>query len=197
VTSQTSESKRVARTALPKFNRGFSLLELVVVIGIISVLLVIAIDRLRNFQIAAERVAMEQVLGALRSAIGIEMSRRVVTEGFSAVIAMDGQNPMNYLAQRPYNYLGELDGVDPETIQGSIWYFDKSVELLVYRVDNEAWFKTELEGKPRAEFRQTLVYTDQNNNGRFDRGDEVGGFGLSPVSPYRWLISTDNFADLK
>ena len=49
--------------------RGFSLLELLIVIVIISVLLVVAIDRLLILRFEAERATVRTVIGALRSAL--------------------------------------------------------------------------------------------------------------------------------
>ncbi|HYR34326.1 MAG TPA: type II secretion system protein, partial [Burkholderiales bacterium] len=53
---------------------GFSLLELVIVIVLISVLLAVAIDRLLAMKAMAERGALEQVVGTIRSGITIRLA---------------------------------------------------------------------------------------------------------------------------
>jgi len=49
--------------------RGFSLLELLIVIVIISVLLVVAIERLLRLRFEAERVTVQSVIAAMRSGL--------------------------------------------------------------------------------------------------------------------------------
>ena len=51
--------------------RGFSLLELVVVIILISVLAVFALDRLLALRFEAERIGVQSVVGALRSGLRV------------------------------------------------------------------------------------------------------------------------------
>ncbi len=166
---------------------GFSLLELVIVIVIISILLVLAISRLLALQVDAERVSMETVAGTLRSAIGMKVAEAIVKSKVADLPSYEGSNPMDLLAQLPTNYLGELDGVDPATLADGNWYFDKRAKTLVYLVRNKGFFQGGSPNPPRARFAVRLVYSDINRNGLFDRGvDEVEGLRLSPVEPYSW-----------
>lgn len=166
---------------------GFSLLELVIVIVIISVLLVLAISRLLALQVDAERVTMETVAGTLRSAIGMKVAESIVKSKVANLPSYEGSNPMDLLAQLPPNYLGELDGMDPTTLEDGNWYFDKRAKTLVYLVRNKGFFKGGSPNPPRARFAVRLVYSDINGNGVFDRGvDAVEGLRLSPVEPYSW-----------
>ena len=167
--------------------RGFSLLELVIVIVIISVLLVLAISRLLALQVDAERVTMEMVAGTLRSAIGMKVAESIVKSKVSDLQAIEGSNPMALLAETPHNYLGERDGVDPATLEDGNWYFDKREKTLVYLVRNKGFFTGGPPKPPRARFAVRLVYSDKNGNGAFDRGaDAVEGLRLSPVEAYSW-----------
>jgi prepilin-type N-terminal cleavage/methylation domain-containing protein len=167
--------------------KGFSLLELVVVIVIISILLVVAISRLLAVQVDAERVTMESVAGVLRSAIGMKVAESIVKSKVADLRAYEGGNPMDLLAEVPRNYLGELDGVDPASLETGNWYFDKQAKTLVYLVRNKGFFTGGLPNPPRARFAMRLVYSDRNGNGRFDQGkDEIQGLRLSPVEAYSW-----------
>ncbi len=167
--------------------RGFSLLELVVVIVIISILLVLAISRLLRLQVDAERVAMETVAGTLRSAIGIKVAEHIVQQDIAGLSRFQGSNPMDRLAEVPKNYLGELNGVDPATLEDGNWYFDKRSRTLVYLVRNKGFFSGGLPDPPRARFAVRLVYTDRNGNGVFDQGvDAIEGLQLAVVEPYTW-----------
>jgi prepilin-type N-terminal cleavage/methylation domain-containing protein len=166
---------------------GFSLLELVIVIVMISVLLVLAISRLLAVQVDAERVTMETVAGTLRSAIGMKVAESIVKYQVPGLAKLAGSNPMDLLAEPPKNYLGELDGVDPATLQDGNWYFDKRTKTLDYLVKNKGFFTGGAPNPPRARFAVRLVYSDRNGNGAFDPGvDEVQGLRLSPVEPYSW-----------
>jgi general secretion pathway protein G len=167
--------------------RGFSLLELVVVIVIISILLTVAVSRLLALQVDAERVAMETVAGTLRSAIGIKVAEHIVRHDVAGLKGLEGSNPMDRLAELPRNYLGELDGPDLSRLEDGNWYFDSRSRVLVYLVRNKGFFTSGLGDPPRAGFAIRLVYADRNGNGVFDQGvDSIEGLRLVAVSPYAW-----------
>lgn len=168
--------------------RGFSLIELLVVIIIISILMVLAIQRLLALQVDAERVVMESTVGALRSAIGIKVAEKIVRQKINDLAALEDSNPMNLLAEVPRNYLGEIGGeTDPYTLEKGSWYFDTTARTLVYLVDNTGYFSGGVEDPPRARFKVRLVYTDANGNGVFDAGiDSLEGVRLAVQEPYKW-----------
>lgn len=168
-------------------NSGFSLLELVIVIVIISVLMVLAMSRLLALMVDAERVTMESVAGALRSAIGMKVAESIVKSKAAELPAFDGSNPMALLAETPHNYLGELDGPDPARLEDGNWYFDRRDRTLVYLVRNKGFFAGGQPDPPRARFVVRLIYSDRNGNGVFDQGkDDIAGLRLSPVEKYSW-----------
>jgi len=168
-------------------NGGFSLLELVVVIVIISVLLVLAISRLLALMVDAERVTMETVAGTLRSAIGMKVAESIVRSKVSDLPAFEDSNPMALLAETPQNYLGELDGADPAELENGSWYFDRRDKTLVYLVRHKSFFSGGQANPPRARFALRLVYSDRNGNGVLDPGvDELQGLRLGPVEKYSW-----------
>ncbi len=176
--------------------RGFSTLELVIVVIIISLLIVFAVDRLLALRVEAERVAIEQLTGTIRSAMGIQVAATVAKEGGLQNIArLNNSNPMALLAETPGRYLGELDTPDPANIEAGNWYFDKQQGMLVYRVINSGYLQTELVGPARVRFQLQLVYTDNNQNQRYDVGrDNIHGLRLQAVEPYKWKqhVNTDN-----
>jgi prepilin-type N-terminal cleavage/methylation domain-containing protein len=163
--------------------RGFSLLELVIVIVIISILFTVAISKLIELQVAAERVAMETVVGTLRSAIGIKVAEQYARQDMAGLRALRGSNPMDRLAQLPGNYLGALDGPDPVQLADGNWYFDTRGRTLVYLVRNQANFTGGAADPPRARFAVELVYSERQ------LGSATGfveGVRLEPLEKYRW-----------
>jgi general secretion pathway protein G len=168
-------------------NKGFTLLELVIVIVIISVLLVVAISRLLALMVDAERVTMETVAGTLRSAIGMKVADHIVKSKVPELSAFEGSNPMALLAETPHNYLGELDGADPAQLEDGNWYYDKRDKVLVYLVRHKGFFSGGQANPPRARFAVRLVYSDRNGNGVFSPGvDEIQGLRLGAMEPYSW-----------
>ena len=173
--------------------RGFSTLELVIVIILISLLIVIALDRLLSLRVDAERVSVEQIAGTIRSAMGINVAATVANEGgLQNISRLHRSNPMNLLAETPGTYLGELDNPDPEKIQAGSWYYNKTNRMLVYRVINSGYLETKLKGPARIRFQLRLVFTDNNRNRRYEAGkDDIHGLRLKAVEPYAWKKHED------
>ncbi len=168
---------------------GFSLFELLVVIIIISILMVIAIQRLLALQVDAERVVMESVVGTLRSALGIKVAETYVRQGPAGLAVLESSNPMNLLAEVPANYLGELAStVDPTLLEPGNWYFDTGNRNLVYLVNNTGYFSGGLADPARARFTVRIVYSDKNGDGIYDASvDLIEGLRLAPLESYRWI----------
>lgn len=177
-----SSVKRLLHTGCRRAS-GFSLLELVVVIAIISMLLAFAIVKLWPLQVEAERVAMEQVLGALRSALGIKVADYFVRSDVAGVRSLTGTNPMDRLSEVPNNYLGALNGANPDSIEGGSWYFDVPGSVLVYRVRNQDHFRGGAGPPAQARFTIQVVYEERGRGGR----NEVAGVALVALEPYTWI----------
>lgn len=170
--------------------RGFSLIEVVIVIILISILYVVGIDKFLEMRVDAERVALENAVGTLRSALSIEVAAHIARDDIQGLYALEGSNPMRRLSEKPKNYLGELAGPDPAAIEGGKWYFDTRDATLVYRVKYGDHFKTALLGPPRARFAVRLDYDDINGNRVFDKGTEqIHGVRLDALESYAWSLS--------
>ena len=167
--------------------RGFSLLELLIVIVILSVLLVVAIDRLLVLRIEAERATVQTVIGALRSALYIQFAGAAARGEIRRMDTAGGSNPMVHLAEKPDGYIGEFYGPDPAVFEPGTWYFDLRDRALVYVVRFPQPFVTPLAGPPRLRLTVEPDYEDVDRNGRFDPGrDPVRGLKLVPLEPFFW-----------
>ncbi|GMR20970.1 MAG: hypothetical protein BMS9Abin36_1568 [Gammaproteobacteria bacterium] len=170
---------------LKQGNNGFSLLELIVVISITAVLAGILLSRIPQWQAQAEKAAMNSVVGALRSALGIKVAAYVAKNNVDAIYSLSGGNPMEYLAETPINYLGVISGAG-ETLAGS-WYFDPAAHTIVYRVRNEAFFSGGMAEPGRARFRIDLVFANAVTK-RKQRRHQPSGVRLAAVERYEWSL---------
>jgi prepilin-type N-terminal cleavage/methylation domain-containing protein len=173
--------------AAVRAERAFSLLELLIVIVIISVLLVMAIDRLLALRFEAERVTVQSVIAAMRSGLYIEFAAAAAGGRSSSIDAARGSNPMLRLSERPEGYAGEFFGPDPALFDPGTWYFDTRERALVYVVRFPGQFVTPLGGPPRVRLAVEPDYDDLDRNGRFDPGrDPVRGLKLVPLESFYW-----------
>jgi len=167
--------------------RGFSLLEILIVIVIVSVLFVVAIDRLLRARYEAERAMVESVIGALKSALYIDFAAAAAKNQLAAMDTAAGSNPMLRLAEKPDGYAGEFYGPAPGTFEPGTWYFDSRDRVLVYLVRFPERFVTPLGGPARVRLKVEPDYDDLDRNGRFDPGrDPVRGLKLVPAEPFQW-----------
>lgn len=158
------------------------------VISLIGLLFVLAIDRLLILRVEAERAAMEQVLGGLRSAMSIDIASKIAGNNIPAIAEAEGKNPMLWLSERPENYIGLKNEADPADVGPGSWYFDQYYGYLIYRVRNAEYFQSGLNGPAVARFRVELDYTDINDDGEYHAGiDDIHGLRLAAVEPYKWL----------
>ena len=165
---------------------GFTLFEIVVVILIIGVLVTFAIDRMLQLQIDAERVSVQQVVGVLNAAVNLQAAELVVSKGVDSIRSLANTNPMQYLQELPYNYIGlKNDSSAVNNPQGN-WYFDPEQEVLVYTVKNTNYFETALPGTPRIRLKVELVY--ENGINSINKG-RVRGVTVHALDTYRWKLS--------
>ena len=167
---------------------GFTLLELIVVVGIVAILFTVGLNKYLALLVEVERATMAQNIGIMRSAVAMQVAKKIVGDDLDGLGELAETNPMNYLTEQPQNYLGEFQGADPAAIEGGQWYFEKAGNYLVYRVKNTDYFQGGLAGPKRVRFQIALVYADHNGSGRFEpKIDALEGLRLAALEPYQWL----------
>ena len=166
--------------------RGFTLLELALVISFIAILVVIAIDRMWSLRAEAEKASVMQVIGGLRSALGLQIAKRVVDGGIRSIVALESTNPMSMLSLKPARYVGEVVQEAQSLAQPGDWYFVTAAGYLVYRIQFPEEFHSDIGGPPRLRFKLQLQFDDNNGNGVHDVGEAVYGLDLVAVDPYTW-----------
>lgn len=168
--------------------RGFTLLELVIVIVIIGVLAGFLLDRVLPLVGQAERVAFQQVRSQVQSALLLEAAERIARGESSSLGELAGANPMSLLLLPPGNYIGERSRPRIGDLPRRAWYFDTRDGRLVYRPGRQARVET-LEGpQDRIELAVSFAFRDRDGDGRYQPSiDHFDGLRLAPVYPFRWL----------
>lgn len=167
--------------------KGFTLLELVVVVIVVSLLFLAGLNKMWTLQTTAERATMEYNVGVLRSALALQFVARMVRKDEEGILQLAGSNPMDFLNQRPGNYLGEFDGIDPATLESGNWYFDRQQKILVYLVKNRQFFHSVLSGPPRVRWSVRLDFTaPKSGSGPEPPLDRLEGISLLPLEVYVW-----------
>jgi len=164
--------------------RGFTLIELVVVICVVALLFGVALDRLQRYQELAERVAMEQNLAAINVALTWKFASLVVSGRGAAIEKEIGANPIQLLARPPEHYLGELYAPDLSTIAGRSWFYDRRSGELVYVPGLTRWLTFPPGSAGKLSFRVALTEPDHAP----DAPKELRQPFISPVAPFRWSI---------
>jgi len=170
------------------FARGFSLLELIVVVAIISTLVAVALQRLLPYIDEAERVSVLRVEGQLRSTLMMEAAERIVRGQAGSITELEGSNPFNLLAEPPKNYLGELASAGQGPVTPRHWYFRPHDGQLVYRLGEP--YSLHVDDAPGEDpaFEVRVVFADNNANGAFDvERDDLHGVRLERVAGLTWL----------
>jgi prepilin-type N-terminal cleavage/methylation domain-containing protein len=167
---------------------GFSLLELVVVIALISTLIAVAITRLLPYIDEAERVAVLRVEGQLRSTLMMEAAKRIVRGQSASLADLEGSNPIKFLLEPPKNYLGERLQREIEQAPARRWYYEQDGHRLVYRLGAPFGLPVHDESLQDPAFEVRVAFADTNGNGVFEaQREELYGVRLQRVAGVQWL----------
>lgn len=164
-----------------KNQKGFTLIELVVVMVILALLAAVAVPKFIELQKQAEAASVKNVLGSVRSALSLRVARALANGEDLSTLAYNGTaalNPMDdLLSNKPESYIGVVNGNQAATPNG-IWY-DRAQggtdHWLMYKVKN-----------------QDIITGGWDNNGKniihrietvYENG-KVVGLELTPTTAY-------------
>src|SRR5437773_3474109 len=175
-----SSGSRKHRCASP----GFTLIELIVVVCIVALCAALLLDRLRFYQEAAEKAAMEYTVATMKSALQLRVAAMLVRgeEGNIGILARS--NPMDWLMEPPVGYRGEFRAPQPDVPRGS-WYFDATRKELVYVPDLDGHLERLADGSKRLRFRVRVDEPAESDSER----KRMTGMRVEPVMPYTWFYS--------
>ena len=166
--------------------QGFTYLELVFVIIIISTLVSMLLVRVMPAIDEAERAAVLKIEGQLRSSLTMEAARYVARGEFERIRGMVGMNPMRLMMDPPANYVGERDTTDG--VPRAHWVFATESGRLVYRPDVPRTKALAGLEQFAPEFAVQLAYEDMDGDGRYTARDgQYYGVRLARVKGAGWL----------
>ena len=165
--------------------RGFTLVELVVVISVVAILAATALDRLFWYQGQAEKAAMEYTASMVKSGLWMSAASLMMADREADIPALAECNPMNLLAQKPENYLGEMDGSKAGTLEGGNWFYDPPKRQIVYVVGQRRNFTPGVPGDFTVRYGMKVLYGEMESTpGK--QVKYVAGITLVPLSKYTW-----------
>lgn len=182
------------RVLLPRASRmrlkaqsGFTLIELVVVVAIVALLAGTLLKRVWFYQEQAEKAAMEQVAGAVQTALVLEYGNLLTRGREAEVKSLVTENPTRWLMQKPQNYAGEFYGLSPDAIAGGNWAFDLKTRELVYVPYRSEFLQPGKDGQKWVRYRVHLDYEALPGSRRTNER-QLAGVLFDPVEPYQWLV---------
>lgn len=162
--------------------RGFSLLELSVVVAVWAVLFAVFLERLTYYQEAAEHARFESELQSFKTGLQLRMAELISTNRERELRQMETDNPLRWLGQAPATYSGEY----PSNPEPGNWYFDSTTRELVYVPNLKRFLKiSELRRPTQLRFQVKISYQPVYAPG--GRISGVAGIRLEASPLFQWL----------
>lgn len=165
---------------------GFTLIELVVVLVVLSLLATVAVPKFIEVTKQAEASAVRGVLGNLRSALSLRMAQGLINGEDLSKWASNGPNaddrlyPMHdLLIERPEQYQGVISGSNNR----GAWYDDINNHEVVYVLKNDDIVDNASGGSPK-KLRYRIARI--NADGEISTSGETAGLILVPRDNYDW-----------
>ncbi len=174
------------RRARAKAQAGFSLFELIVVVCIVAVMAGILFNRLRVYEEAAEKAAMQQTAAAIKSALQMRVAAYMIAARENEIENLLKENPVGWLQESPASYAGEFHADAYARVRPGSWYFDLARRELVYVLNLADNFKAGPDGRKWVRYRVRLEYEREPEKGAQPR-KVLSAVGFAPVQPYVWF----------
>lgn len=176
---------RVGRApAVPQ--AGFTLFELIVVVCIVALLAGILFSRLRLYEEAAEKAAMQQTAAAIKSALQMRVASYLISGRDNEIEKLRSENPVRWLQEQPADYAGEFYADAFARVRPGSWYFDLTHRELIYVVNLGNNFKAGPDGRKWVRYRVRIDFEEMPQREGPPR-KVVNAVSFVPVQRYAWF----------
>ena len=158
---------------------GFTLIELILVICIVSVVMVFAADRFLYWQERAEKAAMESVLAGIKMGLQIRMAEMIMTNQQVKAADLENENPMRWLQEPPVTYAGEYAA----PVKAGNWYYAAKEHELVYVPSGTTFLDTGQPDSKELRFRIVARYAANSANDH----QTPSGIAIKPARDFKWF----------
>jgi general secretion pathway protein G len=183
----------VRHTLTPRIRRrpagrhaGFTLFELIVVICIVAVLAGVLLNRLRVYEEAAEKAAMQQTAAAIKSALQMRVASYMISGRDKEIENLRSENPVRWLQENPAGYAGEFYADAYARVRPGSWYFDLTSRELVYVINLGNNFKPGPDARKWVRYQVRIGYEEVPERGGPPR-KVLSTASFAPVQPYVWF----------
>ena len=101
---------------------GASQLELVVSIVLFAVFMIVFAEKAFYYQEYGEKAAMEMTVANMRTGLRYKVADLIMNNRVSEIPTLADENPMDWLSDKPENYLGEFEGMPRD---GEFWFIER------------------------------------------------------------------------
>ena len=151
-------------------------------ITLIGVFAAVLLDRLGYYQEMAEKAKMESELRTIKTGLQIRLAELIVTNRQSEAAALESEDPIRWLDDKPVNY----GGAYPERPRPGTWYFDRQQRQLVYVVSTGSRLEFDTDGAAMKEIRFRARLLRGRIQALGGSLETVSGIAFGPVRTYHW-----------
>jgi prepilin-type N-terminal cleavage/methylation domain-containing protein len=162
---------------------GLTLVELIVVVCIIALCATLLFERLRFYQEAAEKAAMEYTVAVVKSALQLRVAAMLLRGEGKNIGSLARANPVGWLTEPPAGYRGEFRAPRPAVPRGS-WYFDATSHELVYVPNLDSHLQRLADGSKQLRFRVQISFEPAEPD---SERRVFTAMRVEPVTPYTWF----------
>lgn len=159
--------------------RGFTLLELLIVIIAGTLIGTALLNRLHSYQELAERAAMESTVRLIRTGLQLRLAELIVANRQGEAAQLEAEDPTRWY--RPANFAGPYR----QPLEPGNWYYDANRRQLVYVVHLGERLVIENAGGTRELRFQARLLKDRLVIGGAPV-ESVTSVTVVPVTPFRW-----------
>lgn len=118
------------RVPLSRYAPSAHRFDFLVTLSVIGILATWLLHSLHDAQKEIEKIVLETELSHLQLGIAEVLVQKSIANQPFNLAALKGSNPMLLIAEKPNNYIGELE--QAPISDKAIWYFDTKKKCLIY-----------------------------------------------------------------